>query len=213
MKHIVWDFNGTLLNDVPLAVMADNEVFRQLGLPLTITEEDYRRHMTAPVRDFYTALGVDLTVHSYDLITRIWLPIFNAGVLSAGLAPGALQCVKALHAAGATQSVLSASYEPTLIAQCGALGLTPYMAAIDGLEDESAERKTAIGKRQMKRLGLRGGDCALVGDLYADAELAAALGAACVLVPWGHSSRERLVPAGVPIADSFAELEKILLAM
>lgn len=209
MKHIVWDFNGTLLNDVPLAVHADNEVFRQLGLP-SITAEDYRRHMTMPVRNFYTALGVDLSVHSYDLITRLWLDVFNAGVLSAGLVPGALDFVKRLHALGAGQSVLSASYEPTLLHQCAGLGLTPYMRAIDGLEDENAERKTAIGRRQLGKLGLSGADCVLVGDLATDAELARDLGAACVLVPWGHASRDRLVPCGCPVADSFAELEALL---
>lgn len=211
MKHIIWDFNGTLLNDVPLSVAADNAVFAQLGLP-PITADDYRRHMTMPVRDFYAALGIDLSVYTYDVISRLWLEVFNAGALEAGLVPGALDAVRRLHGAGRTQSVLSASYEPSLIAQCEALGLTPFMRAIDGLEDESAERKTAIGRRQLRRLGISGGDAVLVGDMVADAELAGELGADCVLVGWGHNSVERLLACGLPVARSVGELEEILAA-
>ena len=212
MKHIIWDFNGTLLYDAQLAVDADNAVFSQLGLP-PITIEDYRAHMTMPVRDFYTALGIDLNVYTYDTISRIWLDIFNAGVIDAGLVPGMLDVVKRLHAAGRAQSVLSASYEPSLLHQCEALGLTPYMRSIDGLEDESADRKTAIGRRQLDRLGLRGEDCVLVGDLTTDAELARELGASCVLVPWGHNSLERLERCGCPVAHTPRELETLLSRM
>lgn len=210
MKHIVWDFNGTLLCDAQLAVDADNAVFAQLGLP-AITVEDYRAHMTMPVRDFYAALGVDYAVHPYETISRLWLDIFNAGALDAGLVPGALCAVRTLHAAGYAQSILSASYEPSLRAQCGALGLTPYMIAIDGLEDESAARKTAIARRQLSRLGLDGKDVVLVGDMLADAELARELGADCILVPWGHNDLPRLMGSGFPVAHSFDELLRLLM--
>ena len=57
MKHIIWDFNGTLLNDAQLSVDLDNDVFDQIGVP-RITLEDYRNNMTMPVRDFYPRVGV-----------------------------------------------------------------------------------------------------------------------------------------------------------
>ena len=52
--HIIWDFNGTLLYDAQLSVDCDNCVFDALGLP-RITIDDYRAHMTMPVRSFYAA--------------------------------------------------------------------------------------------------------------------------------------------------------------
>ena len=210
--HIIWDFNGTLLDDVQLSVDCDNAVFDALQLP-RITAEDYRRHMTMPVRDFYTALGVDLAVYPYETISRLWLDRFNRHAVGAGLVPGALETIRSLHARGIGQSILSASYEASLLAQCDALGLTPYMAAVDGLEDESARRKTDIGLRQLRRLGLRGTDTVLVGDMVADCELAQALGAACVLVPWGHNDAARLRETLCPVAESFAALEALLLDM
>ena len=209
-RHIIWDFNGTLLCDAQLSVDTDNYVFDALGLP-RITIDDYRQHMTMPVRDFYTALGVDLKRYPYETISRLWLDRFNRYAVDAGLVPGVLDVVRALHDAGIGQSVLSASYEPSLLHQCEHLGLVPYMRAINGLHDESAEPKTEIGRRQLRTLGLDPAHTVLVGDMEADAALARALGTACVLVPWGHNSRERLMKTGFPVVESCEALRARLM--
>jgi len=210
--HIIWDFNGTLLCDAQLGVDCDNHVFDTLGLP-RITIEDYRRHMTMPVRDFYTALGVDLNVYPYETISRIWLDRFNQYAVSVGLVPGAIEAIERFRALGFTQSILSASYEKSLREQCTALGLAPLMEAVDGLKDESANKKTDIGRQQMERLGLSAEDTVLIGDMVADSELCDALGIRCVLVPWGHNDAERLLKTGRPVAESFEALEEILCAL
>jgi len=212
VKHIIWDFNGTLLSDAQLGVDCDNHVFDTLGLP-RITIDDYRRHMTMPVRDFYTALGVDLSVHKYETISRIWLDRFNQHAVSVGLVPGTLELTKRMKAAGFTQSILSASYEKSLLEQCRALGIDAYMDEIGGLGDESAQKKTDIGRRQLKKLGLQGEDCVLVGDMVADSELADVLGTGCVLVPWGHNSAERLQKTGRTVVHDMEELERVLMNM
>ena len=212
MRHIIWDFNCTLLSDAQLGVDADNHVFDTLGLP-RITIDDYRRHMTMPVRDFYTALGIDLNVYTYDVISRLWLDYFNPRAVGVGLVPGTLEAVRRLKEKGYTQSILSASYEVSLMEQCEALGLTQHMNAVSGLSDESARKKTDIGRSQMQRLGLTGEETVLIGDMVADAELAQALGTRCVLVPWGHNDEARLAATGCPVAHSFEELEQMIDSM
>lgn len=209
MKHIIWDFNGTLLDDTQLSVDVDNYVFERLGLP-RITADDYRRNMTMPVRDFYTALGVDLAVYPYETISRIWLDAFNAKAVDAGLIDGCEQMLEQMKRAGYTQSVLSASYQVSLDEQCEQLGLTRHMLAVDGLQDESAAKKTQIGRRQMEKLGICGGETVFVGDMVTDAQLAQELGAACVLVAWGHNDEERLLATGCPVARSTQELTALL---
>ena len=87
------------------------------------------------------------------------------------------------------------------------------MAAIDGLKDESANKKTDIGLQQMARLGLFGKNTVLVGDMVADSELAGVLGIHCVLVPWGHNDEARLKKTGRPVAETFEELEEKLCAL
>lgn len=209
MKHIIWDFNGTLLNDTQLSLDVDNNVFEKLGIP-AITIDDYRNNMTMPVRDFYSAVGVDYSVHSYETIARLWLDEFNQKAVGVGLVSGALDAIRFFHSQGRSQSVLSASYEPSLRKQCEALGLTPYMTDISGLEDESASKKTEIGRRQLRELGLEGRDVVLIGDMLTDAHLAEDLGADCILVSWGHNDLKRLLSSGLPVARDFGELEEIL---
>lgn len=209
MKHIIWDFNGTLLNDTQLSLDVDNNVFEKLGIP-GITLDDYRNNMTMPVRDFYPTVGVDYSIHSYETIARLWLDEFNQKAVGVGLVSGALDAIRFFHGQGRSQSVLSASYEPSLRKQCEALGLTPYMADISGLEDESASKKTEIGRRQLRELGLKGRDVVLIGDMLTDAHLAEDLGADCILVSWGHNDLKRLLSSGLPVARDFGELEEIL---
>lgn len=209
MKHIIWDFNGTLLNDTQLSLDVDNNVFEKLGIP-AITIDDYRNNMTMPVRDFYPTVGVDYSIHSYETIARLWLDEFNQKAVGVGLVSGALDAIRFFHSQGRSQSVLSASYEPSLRKQCEALGLTPYMADISGLEDESASKKTEIGRRQLRELGLEGRDVVLIGDMLTDAHLAEDLGADCILVSWGHNDLKRLLSSGLPVARDFGELEEIL---
>ncbi len=209
MKHIIWDFNGTLLNDTQLSLDVDNNVFEKLGIP-AITIDDYRNNMTMPVRDFYPTVGVDYSIHSYETIARLWLDEFNQKAVGVGLVSGALDAIRFFHGQGRSQSVLSASYEPSLRKQCEALGLTPYMTDISGLEDESASKKTEIGRRQLRELGLEGRDVVLIGDMLTDAHLAEDLGADCILVSWGHNDLKRLLSSGLPVARDFGELEEIL---
>ena len=209
MKHIIWDFNGTLLNDTQLSLDVDNNVFEKLGIP-AITIDDYRNNMTMPVRDFYPTVGVDYSIHSYETIARLWLDEFNQKAVGVGLVSGALDAIRFFYGQGRSQSVLSASYEPSLRKQCEALGLTPYMTDISGLEDESASKKTEIGRRQLREMGLEGRDVVLIGDMLTDAHLAEDLGADCILVSWGHNDLKRLLSSGLPVARDFGELEEIL---
>lgn len=212
MKHVIWDFNGTLLADLQLSVDTDNEVFSILGLP-PITTEMYREHITMPVCDFYAALGVDFDRIPYEKISALWLERFNARAVAAGLVPGALETVQKLRALGFTQSVLSASYEPSLRRQCQALGLTPYMNAVKGLQDESAQKKTQIGRRMVEELSIPAQDVVLVGDMQTDAHLADVLGVGCILVSWGHNAYHRLSQTRKPIADSMDALYGMLKAL
>ena len=205
MKHIIWDFNGALLNDAQLSVDLDNDVFDQIGVP-RITLEDYRNNMTMPVRDFYPRVGVDYARHSYEEIARLWLDEFNKRAVGVGLIPGVLEAIRAMHAQGRSQSVLSASYEPSVRAQCAALGLTPYMKDISGLQDESAGKKTEIGLRQLRELGLTGEEIARGLDAFAGAhrrfELTATIEGVKLYHDYGHNPAE--FHSVIPLADAVA---------
>ena len=209
VKHIIWDFNGTLLSDLQLSVDTDNYVFRMLGIP-EITEETYKRNITMPIQDFYKKIGIDFSKHPYEVIGRLWLDEFNRKAVGAGLVPDALKTVQFFNEKGISQSVLSASYEPSLLHQCKELGISDYMVSITGQENEKAERKLEIGERHLRQLMIDKEEIVLIGDMATDAELAEHLDVNCILVSWGHNDLGRLEKTGKTIVYSFEELREII---
>ena len=59
-KHILWDWNGTLLDDSWLCVEVLNGLLKESGKP-TITHETYKEHFNFPVIHFYEFLGFETT--------------------------------------------------------------------------------------------------------------------------------------------------------
>ncbi len=56
IKHIIWDWNGTIVNDAPLFVNIMNKSLRAASLP-SITLNDYKNLFVFPVVDFWKKLG------------------------------------------------------------------------------------------------------------------------------------------------------------
>ena len=57
--YIIWDWNGTLIDDVSAAVNALNRMLSIRGVA-PVTRDFYRAHFGFPVRPFYAVVGLDL---------------------------------------------------------------------------------------------------------------------------------------------------------
>src|ERR1039458_10319648 len=55
-SHVIWDWNGTLLDDVGAVLEATTVAFRQAGIDVAVTGETYRRSFTRPIHLFYERL-------------------------------------------------------------------------------------------------------------------------------------------------------------
>lgn len=111
---ILWDWNGTLLSDVPLVVKINNEVFARHGYRLT-SEEEYRRIFRFPVKDYYTDIGV--TDEDFPLVAKEWNEGYVANFHLAQLHQTAAEAVHRFHDAGFHQAIISASQVDQLRAQ------------------------------------------------------------------------------------------------
>ena len=68
-KHIMWDWNGTLLNDSHMAVMVINQTLAKRDMP-TIDHERYQQIFGFPVIDYYRRLGFDLWMNPLRLLAQ-----------------------------------------------------------------------------------------------------------------------------------------------
>jgi phosphoglycolate phosphatase-like HAD superfamily hydrolase len=208
-EHLVWDWNGTLLNDLELVVAATNRVFAALGgRPVTV--EEHRLHFRRPVADFYAAvLGRAVDAEEFDRLDAIFHDAYRAGLTTCALADDA---VAAMRAWPGTQSLLSMWFHEDLVPAVTTFGLDGRFQRVDGVRVAvGGDRAYKAGHlaTHLESLGIEGRSAVLIGDSVDDADAADSVGAACVLYTGGFTHRDRLRAAGRPVADTLAEAVEI----
>jgi phosphoglycolate phosphatase-like HAD superfamily hydrolase len=204
-EHLVWDWNGTLLNDLDLVVSATNQVFAALG-GRAVTVEEHRLHFRRPVADFYAAvLGRAVDADEFDRLDGIFHDAYRAGLTTCALADDA---VTAMRSWPGTQSLLSMWFHEDLVPAVTTFGLDGRFRRVDGVRVEQAgDRAFKSGHlaRHLESMGVDGRSVVLVGDSLDDADAADSVGAACVLYSGGFTHHERLRRSGRPVADTLTD--------
>ena len=185
IEQVLWDWNGTLLDDLEYSIQVRNAIFPAFHLPLLESVEEYHRQFTFPVRLYYERAGV--TDEIFDDVAHAWMAEYERRMDTIPLHGDAVETVERFRRAGLGQTVLSASEQTLLRRQLALYGLEGRFDAILGRGDISQGSKEAT---------------VMIGDSLHDAEVARALGARCMLVARGHQSRETLLQAGVPVVAS-----------
>ena len=209
ITHVIWDWNGTLLDDRAFCVDIMNGMLARRGMP-PIDECAYRSLIEFPVQIYYERLGFEFSEVPFEAVSDEYIDGYQANWRQLSLQEGALDTIQALRRAGIGQSVLSASKTAHLMAQLEHFGLVPYFDRITGVDDHHGRGKSHRAVDHLAALGVRGHRAVLVGDTAHDAEVAEACGANCILVAFGHYDMQRLQGAGVPIAHSMDEVRRII---
>ena len=203
MAHLVWDWNGTLLDDTALVVAATNATLVGLG-GREISVEDHRRDFFRPVADYYAhLLGRPVGPDDFLALDATFHTVYRAGLVDVALAPGARD---AMAAWTGTQSLLSMFFHDDLLALVRRHGLDALLARVDGLRDlVGGGPKAPYLTAHLRALDLPPGEVVMIADTVDDAEAAAAVGAAIVLYDGGITDTARLEATGAPVASSLVE--------
>jgi phosphoglycolate phosphatase len=204
-KHIIWDWNGTLLNDVSLSVDLINNLLSQRRLP-TLTIEAYKNIFQFPVKNYYAAAGIDFSKESFEVVGKEWIEEYDRRRFECKLHDDAEEVLKKISALGIGQSILSAYSQHTLEEVVAYHKLTKYFTHLYGLNTIYAPSKVDLGKKLMKTLGHSEGETLLIGDTEHDFDVANEIGADCVLIANGHQSREKLEKLGTKVFDDLKSL-------
>lgn len=197
-KQVIWDWNGTLVDDTWLCVEIMNEILAQRGLP-GVTVAHYRAHFEFPVVNYYRKLGFDVQTDAFEQVSHLFVAEYNRRRYECGLHAQAAETLKLLRQRGHEQVVLSAYLQQTLEEAVGYYGLGSYFEKLIGHPDIFAHSKVDNGRAHMETLAHEPGEVLLVGDTLHDLEVAQAMGVDCVLVQGGHCSAQRLATSGVPV--------------
>lgn len=205
--HLVWDWNGTLLDDLSLVITATNAAFAAVSGP-EITAREHRQQFRRPIADYYgEVLGRVLTPEEFARLDKVFHDAYRLNLVNAGLAADAHEAMRAWPG---TQSLLSMWFHDELVPVVEGYGISTLLDRVDGLRSPvGGDRKAAHLAAHLDALGLPGSRAVLIGDSVDDADAARAAGAACVLYTGGITDGERLRAAGVPVVDTLVDAVKV----
>ncbi|RMD49505.1 MAG: HAD family hydrolase [Ignavibacteria bacterium] len=207
-SHVIWDWNGTLFDDVHLCVDIINGLLERRNLK-KLSLEEYHDVFTFPVKEYYSKL-FDFNKESFEVLGKEWMNIYEERKDSCTLADGAYQLVSDLYQSGIKQYVLSAYSLHTLKKLLDEYGLTQYLESIKGLDNIYAHSKMELGLELIKEIGDDTDKIVMIGDTLHDAEVAHNMGIEAILIAGGHQSEEKLRSNGNLVVGSFNELRKVL---
>lgn len=204
-SHILWDWNGTLLDDRDLALSIVNDMLGKRGLA-PISMATYLTLFDHPVMDFYRAIGLGPEVTPVAQVAAEFQSGYTAGYRNCQLQPGAEQMLWGLRKLGVKQSVLSASQRHTLRRLVTHFGAAAHFQSLLGLDDHLAHSKIELAETWLAKQPFLPERVLLIGDTTHDFDTAKAIGCDCLLVARGHQSRGKLAECGVPVIDDLRKL-------
>ncbi|GHB90706.1 HAD family hydrolase [Cerasicoccus arenae] len=204
-KHVIWDWNGTLMDDGWLCVEIMNSLLARRGLE-TVEMDFYRANFQFPVQRYYDTLGFDSEQDPFSVISHEFIDAYELRRTECQLYPGVVDALARWHEAGVEQVILSAYRQPKLIEIVAHYGLSDYFDRLIGLDNIYAEGKTGNAQLHAASIPHEPHELLLIGDTVHDFEVAEAIGADCLLIAHGHNDVDRLRMTGSPVVESLAEI-------
>ncbi|HQZ00230.1 MAG TPA: HAD hydrolase-like protein [Propionicimonas sp.] len=207
VTHVVWDWNGTLLDDLHCCIDVTNTLLIEYGLPVLDGVADYQRIFRFPVAEYYADLGFDTRPGgNFGTASVRYLELYHAAAVRCELHAGAKETLRRLHASGVRQVVISASEQQNLLKQLSPFQLNGWLDGAHGIADIYAASKLSIAQRWLATTGADPAEVVFVGDSQHDYEIATAVGARCVLFSGGHHSRTQLETLDAPVVDDLFQV-------
>ena len=204
-RHIIWDWNGTLLDDVDQCVEVLNVILTNRNMPET-NRETYRNIFGFPVKNFYRQLGFDFNSISFDEIADEFIAGYQKRLPLCSLQKNAIEVLTAVKNSGGAQSILSACHQNLLIESVKHFNLAGHFVKLIGLNDYYSGGKIDNAERWVAQLDCPPQQTLLVGDTVHDYEVATKIGIDCFLMDFGHQSREKLLTCDAEILSSLTSL-------
>lgn len=207
---VIWDWNGTLLDDTDMCYRIANEMRQERGMSLMQGIEEYRTYFTFPVVDYYRRMGYTFEIEPFENISQQFVAMYAERFPACPLQPCAKEALSAVLSCGARQVLLSATGQEKLDEQVAHFQLNEYFERVIGSSNNLAHGKADYAVAFLRESGVSPARTLFVGDTDHDFEIASAIGCGCALLTLGHQTREHLAALGATLVDSLCEVPELL---
>lgn len=205
---IIWDWNGTLLNDLELSLDSVNILLKERNIPI-LTIERYKDIFGFPVINYYEKAGFDFSKEAFEIPARQYVKLYGSKESELKLFPDVIETLTFFKEKNLRQIVLSAMKDDKLKKMIDNAKISHFFDGIFGIKDNYAREKVSLGMQVVEKLSLNPKECIMIGDTLHDAEVAEQCGFDCILYSGGHVSIERLETKNKKIINRLSELKEI----
>lgn len=210
-KYIIWDWNGTILDDLQINFEVENALLSRRGRTLIKDLEEYQEKFQFPIIKFYESLDFDLENERFEDIAREYVLEFDERFYELEIFPDAESVIREFKYKGIEQIILSQTEQRWLEKQVRVHDIDYLFTELLGAKDIYVKGKVAIALEWITRNDIDTAQVLMVGDTLHDFEVAENIGCDCILIARGHQSKGRLLETGVPVLDSIEELRRMVM--
>jgi phosphoglycolate phosphatase len=187
MKNMIFDWSGTLVDDLPPVLDATNRIFAHHGRA-EMDREEFRRTFRLPFAEFYAEVLPGVAMADLD---KLYFEFFVESERRVTVLPGAIEFLDYCQAENKRVFLLSSIHQDHYSAQSEALGLARYF--------ERAYAQVLDKKEKIHEIldthRLDPAETMFVGDMVHDIETARHGGVFSVATLTGYDPPERLAAA------------------
>lgn len=205
---LIWDWNGTLIDDVHAALYAVNDMLSKRG-KAAITLSQYYAYFDTPISKFYAHL-FDLHTVTMDTIAKEFALGYEKYIAEDPIFDGAVEILQSVEEKQIKQIILSSSAQTTVETDVKDYGLHSYFHVISGADNHRAESKVHRANRVIDDVFGHDRNLLVIGDTLHDYQVAQSLGVDCVLFSKGHQSKQDLQQTNTAVIDHLGELQQYI---
>jgi phosphoglycolate phosphatase len=207
--HIIWDWNGTIIDDADLCVDIVNELLSKNGLDL-VRKSFYQENFVFPVCEYYSKIGLASAGVGFDKVSKYFITEYRQRYHNCSLHDNITALLETFKNRGINHSVLSAGCQNDIDNFIKSQKLDPIFDFSTGVRNTDASGKIEIADIHRLKIFYPNNKILLIGDTVHDYEVASHLGIDVVLFSGGHNSRDRLLNCNTIVIDNFEELNWVL---
>ncbi|MDR3425315.1 MAG: HAD family hydrolase [Alphaproteobacteria bacterium] len=217
-RFIVWDWNGTLIEDTPLCVACFNAILVHGGKK-QIDILRYQNTFEVPIQKFYLKNGYSESELSQamDAFQHIFHDSYDRGILSVGFREGAKETLQTTHEHNVRHIILSNHLIPSIENHLNRMDAKHFFWRILAHANREAQKtwssKGEHIKEFMRHHGLRPENGLIIGDTPEETHIARQTGLTSIAITGGFATEERLHEVKPDyVIDSLNEMPSILSA-
>ena len=209
IKHIIWDWNGTLFNDLDLSYILTHRIVAEYGGP-SFTKKDLRKACDHPAINIYKTLHPDFNEADFPKLAKDWYEDYQAKSLEYQLFSDSISALEKISDSNISQSIVSALNGVHLVNIVERFELMNYFTHVDGLRDLTGHSKVELALTQFAKLHIEANEAVVIGDTLHDLEVAEEIGAHCILIRGGYDCGDKLEKSSAPVVNTREEALKLV---